>query len=280
MLYSLIAASSEAALFNTNRMPLAWLRNANRTNHTSQKPPCIIASQPPATLEHQVPKTTITSYLVSALCVSYAAQVMFPRLTKVLRKTNSGIGRRKQLWRLLTPIFMHASFSHLISNVDALLIIGPDCEAWFGRKRLFGTFIGSGIIGCIASWMYTPNPSLGASGAIFGLTGAWTIFLIENSCFIGRKEATAGLRNIALTLIINAVFAYVAPPHIHLDHSCHIGGFIGGFVIALFCGPRIRRRLDIWGNEILCDYSRINQMAMAPLVLPVQGSIGIASWAP
>ncbi len=72
-----------------------------------------------------------------------------------------------QLWRLITPVLVHGSIAHIAFNMYALFIFGRNLEYQYGHGRFLLLYLLSGFAGNVVSFVLTPNPSLGASTAIF-----------------------------------------------------------------------------------------------------------------
>lgn len=126
-------------------------------------------------------------------------------------------------WRFITPIFLHIGFAHLAMNTLALYFIGTAVERIFGRVRFLFIYLLAGLGGSVASFIFSPNLSAGASGAIFGCFGALLYFgMIYPRLFF----RTMGV-NIFVILAINLAFGYTVPG---IDNAGHIGGLIGGFL--------------------------------------------------
>ncbi|WP_139339595.1 rhomboid family protein [Bacillus dakarensis] len=126
-------------------------------------------------------------------------------------------------WRFFTPIILHIGFLHLFMNTLALFYLGTAVEKIYGRSRFLFIYLAAGFGGSIASFMFSPNLSAGASGAIFGCFGALLYFgLIYPKLFF----RTMGL-NIFIVLAINLSFGFTVPG---IDNAGHIGGLIGGFL--------------------------------------------------
>jgi membrane associated rhomboid family serine protease len=128
-----------------------------------------------------------------------------------------------QYERLLTATFLHAGILHLLFNMAALLIIGPPLENALGRVRFVGLYLLAGLGGSALSYLYSDPriPSVGASGAIFGLFGAY--FIIARS----RRADTGGI--VAL-IVINLVFSFAQASLI--DWKAHVGGLVMGTALA------------------------------------------------
>jgi membrane associated rhomboid family serine protease len=73
-----------------------------------------------------------------------------------------------QVYRLLTACVLHANLLHLAVNSYSLHAVGPAYEAAVGRPCFVGTYVASGFVGNVLSFRMSPNPAVGASGAIFG----------------------------------------------------------------------------------------------------------------
>jgi len=145
-----------------------------------------------------------------------------------------------EYWRLVTVMFLHASFLHIAFNMYALYILGPPVEEWFGEWRFLAIYLVSGFLGGVASYAFGPinEIGVGASGAIFGLMGAWLIYNFRRR---DNPLAYSQMR-IALILIgINMVFSF----SVHgIDWRAHLGGLLGGIAAGFFAegfGPRSTR---------------------------------------
>jgi membrane associated rhomboid family serine protease len=121
-----------------------------------------------------------TSKIVMTNIVCYALQVFFPSITNKGIKLSDRILRGNELYRLVTPMFLHGGITHLLTNVYSLQAVGNDVERYFGPGRYLATYLISGIVANYVSAVKTPNPSLGASGAVFGIVGAYYVFLNRN----------------------------------------------------------------------------------------------------
>jgi membrane associated rhomboid family serine protease len=128
-----------------------------------------------------------------------------------------------EYYRLLTAAFMHGGFLHIALNMYALFLFGPPLEAALGRARFLTVYLISAVGGTAASYAFS-NPaqqSLGASGAVFGLLGAF--FFVNRR--MGRE--TSGL---LVLLAINFAFGFYAR---NIDWRAHLGGLIAGGLTAL-----------------------------------------------
>jgi len=172
-------------------------------------------------------------------------------ITSALDKDNSMI-LQGQVWRLITPMFLHGSITHLAVNMLSLFYIGPTVERFYRRWRYLALFLIGGFAGNVMSFIFTANPSLGASTAIFGLLGAEGVLLYHNrELFVRPAQA---LSQVIIVAVINLLYSVAVPG---IDFWGHIGGLIGGTLFAWFGGPIYRRQgitppyymTDIRGNR-------------------------------
>jgi rhomboid protease GluP len=147
-----------------------------------------------------------------------------------------------QIWRLITPIFVHGGLMHFAVNMYSLYAIGPAVERFFGPWRTLTLYLLSGISGVIFSLAFSPYRSVGASGAIFGLLGALGAFLYAHRSTFGQAGRMQ-LRQIILVAILNLALG-LSPG---IDNWGHLGGLLFGTGLAWFTGPD----LEIVQNEIL-----------------------------
>ena len=126
-------------------------------------------------------------------------------------------------WRLFAPIVLHIGVLHLLMNTLALYYIGITVEKIFGNVRFLFIYLLAGFSGSLASLLFSPNISAGASGAIFGLFGALLYFGVVFPKLFFR---TMGM-NILFVIGINLVFGFSFSG---IDNAGHIGGLLGGFL--------------------------------------------------
>jgi rhomboid protease GluP len=142
--------------------------------------------------------------------------------------------RAGQLWRLITPVFLHASILHIAFNMYALFIFGRGIEARYGHGRFLLLYFLSGYAGNVMSFLLTVNPSLGASTAIFGLISAEGVFIIQNRALLGNR-VNRSLMNLLYIAGVNLLIGFTTTG---VDNWGHIGGLLGGLLFAWFGGPR------------------------------------------
>jgi len=133
-----------------------------------------------------------------------------------------------EYWRLLTAPWLHGGIDHLVGNGIALFILGMVCESAFGRAQFVVLYVLSGLTGSVVSLAVSVGPSVGASGAIFGLQGA-AIMLFR----LHRDRLLVRDRRVGFVLLVWAIYSIASglmQPFI--DNGAHIGGALGGALIA------------------------------------------------
>ena len=134
-----------------------------------------------------------------------------------------------EIYRLVTCMFLHGNSIHLFFNMYALYIIGPEIERYYGSFKFLIIYLFSGIIGSLFSAVLITSPSIGASGAIFGLFGALLYF-----GFNYRATLDGYLKSQIIPLIlINLLVGLIVPG---IDVYAHIGGLIGGLIVSFMLG--------------------------------------------
>ena len=150
-------------------------------------------------------------------------------------RINSAI-RLGELWRLITPVFLHASPPHIFLNMYALLALGSALERHFGHARFVALYFLAGFSGNVLSFLLGDDRgySVGASTAVFGLVAAQGVFLFQNRRIFGG-QVSRGLSNIIFIVAVNLLIG-LSPG---IDNWGHVGGLLGGLVFASIAGPRL-----------------------------------------
>lgn len=162
-------------------------------------------------------------------------------------KLNRLINQDHQWWRFVTPIFVHGGIIHLFFNMYGLWILGPYVERLYGSAKFVVFWVVTGAAGVLGSYltmregMHTTlltrflfksqdMPSVGASGALFGLIGVLFVFGIKF-----RHELPEGFKRafgtgMMPTILINLFIGFAIPV---IDNAAHLGGLVAGAALAL-----------------------------------------------
>ncbi len=133
-----------------------------------------------------------------------------------------------QYWRFVTPIFLHANLLHIGLNMLNLVVLGIVIERIFGHLRFLLIYLVTGVISIIASFYFMPQEvSIGASGAIFGLVGAYSIFVLVHRRAFPRGGIPA-LIWLVVIIGLNLGLGLIIP---NVDNYAHVGGFVSGCIL-------------------------------------------------
>ena len=142
-----------------------------------------------------------------------------------------------QYWRFITPIFLHANVLHIGLNMLNLVVLGVFLERLFGHLRFLLIYLLTGVISIIASFYFAPQEiSVGASGAIFGLVGAYSIFVLVHR----RAFPRGGIPALFWLLIIVTLNLGLGFFVSNVDNYAHIGGLLSGCLLGWEFTPLYR----------------------------------------
>lgn len=171
--------------------------------------------------------TPMTSMLVALILVAFGLEF----LGAPLYQWGANYGPlvwRGQVWRLLTSMFLHAGTLHLVVNLIAVVQLCRYYELMFGTRRFTILYFATGIIASLASASWNHTPSVGASGAIFGILGAMITSIRRSPRWrhdpVGRSIVTQGV----FLVIVNLIITWTVP---QIDKAGHVGGLIAGLIL-------------------------------------------------
>jgi membrane associated rhomboid family serine protease len=138
-------------------------------------------------------------------------------------------------WRIVTSGFLHSSLWHVGLNMFLIYILGTQIEEALGRARYAAVYFGSMMAGALGAMLLTPaSPTVGASGAGFGLMGAYAVLAWARGFDIWQS-GIGGL------ILLNIVFTFAVP---NISVGGHLGGLIGGALLGfLYAVLEDRRRV-------------------------------------
>ena len=173
-----------------------------------------------------------------------------------------------QYWRFVTPIFLHANLLHLGLNMLNLAVLGVFLERLVGHMRFLLIYVITGIVSIIASFYFMPQEiSVGASGAIFGLVGAYSVFvLMHRRAF--RKGGIPALLWLIIVIVGNLSIGFFVP---NVDNYAHLGGLLSGCLLGWWFTPLYTLTQD---NTLIDKHSLSRRWPLA--LLTIAGTLILA----
>jgi membrane associated rhomboid family serine protease len=178
-----------------------------------------------------------------------------------------------EYWRLWTVTLLHgspepglfpASLAHLFFNMYALYLSGPIVERWYGSVLFLLFYLVCAAGGSVASFVFGGDaPSVGASGAIFGLFG---LLLAANRVHRPLdRQSRMLVGQLGTLILINILFGFAVP---RIDNAAHLGGLLTGLWLgALLTPTRVETRRAFWRRAKDAPMTRLAQIPMAiPIV--------------
>ncbi|GIP35295.1 rhomboid family intramembrane serine protease [Paenibacillus sp. J2TS4] len=140
-------------------------------------------------------------------------------------------------WRYVTSIFLHIGGMHLIMNSFFLYVFAPPLERLLGSFKYVIFYLLSGVAGSMVSYWLASGPtvSAGASGAIYGIFGAYLYISLYHKHLMDQQSQ----KTVMTMLIVGFVFSLVMP---QISWTAHLGGLAGGFVLMAAGTPLWSRR--------------------------------------
>lgn len=159
-------------------------------------------------------------------------------------KWNRGLAQG-EYWRLITAGFLHGGLMHFLMNTWVMLGVSSTVEETFGQKRMVIIYFLATVTGFMASSLWSPALSVGASAGLFGLIGA----MIAAGSMAGTLQGLAVKQQYKSWAIYSLIFGVVASfGMLAVDNAAHVGGLAGGFVAARVAG---RPRFGHWSEQLI-----------------------------
>ena len=183
------------------------------------------------------PKATITLIAINVLVFLVIRILNFngSDLASIL-SMHRGAVTSGQVYRIVTSIFTHEDLFHLLSNCYALYVYGTLLEPAVGRIKYLLIYFVGGLLGNFLTFAFMKNPSIGASGAIFGLLGAIVAIYYINPTAMNRMM----MRGVISCVIITTLYSFTGG----INNLAHFGGLFGGYLMTCVClTARSRKKL-------------------------------------
>jgi len=197
-------------------------------------------------------RTPIVSYAILGVTVVVSFLAMQPEgsdLLRLLWLDKRGLADG-EWWRLLSPVLVHGSLLHLAFNMYFLYLVGPLVEQLYGSARFLVLYVLTAATASLASYLIGgPGPSVGASGALFGLCGVLLVGrVLHRPVLQGQQRAM--MSQIGGLVVINLVLGFGLNAFGGgIDNAAHLGGLLGGLWLGLLIPPAGAARLPVLGRR-------------------------------
>lgn len=184
--------------------------------------------------------TPATTLLIGAILIGLLIEIVTGAWTNPFVLTELGaieserILNHGEYWRLVSAMFLHGdgtipgTLLHLMLNLWALFQLGSLYEMMFGTRRFVWNYFITGIVASLTSMFVTGGPSVGASGAIFGLLGAFVFSVRRSPRWRHDRVARSVVKQCVFWAIANIVVLSQIP---RIDNAAHIGGLVAGLIL-------------------------------------------------
>jgi membrane associated rhomboid family serine protease len=173
----------------------------------------------------------VTLTLIAINFVAFLLKLSSPAFERRLFEYNFVIAHQHEYYRFITSSFLHVGWLHIALNMYALYLMGPPLERLLGWWRFLGLYLVAGLTGGVAAYVLTNQFAVveGASGSIFGLFAAMWVL---------NRRFGADTSQITTLIAINFALSFFLA---RISWQGHLGGFIGGGLIALVYAYAPRR---------------------------------------
>ncbi|MCR5102497.1 MAG: rhomboid family intramembrane serine protease [Butyrivibrio sp.] len=181
----------------------------------------------------------ILNIIIFVICV-FTGSLLYQKGALILENVRAG-----EYYRLVTAMFLHGDLQHILGNMMLLVFMGSMVEEYIGHIQYFILYFIAGIGGNILSLWYESLKGLswysyGASGAAFGIIGAFLVIII-----IGRKTLRKGTGILIRTLLLVAFSIYSSFADANVNYAAHIGGLVFGMIFTGIISFGIRKQINL-----------------------------------
>ena len=195
-------------------------------------------------------RTPIATYAILGVTIVISFLAMQPEGSDLLRllELDKGLGNG-EWWRLVSPVLVHASLLHLAFNMYFLYLVGPLVEQVYGSARFVLLYVLTAATASLASFLLGSGPSVGASGALFGLCGVLLVGrVLHRPVLQGQQRAI--MSQIGFLVVINLVLGFGLNTFGgNIDNFAHLGGLAGGLWLGLLIPPIGAAEMPVLGRR-------------------------------
>lgn len=178
--------------------------------------------------------------------------------------------QKGEWWRLLTAMFMHSGFMHVAMNMVGLYIAGTLVERIYGARLYLIVYFGAGLLGSAFSLHFSAQQavSVGASGAVFGVTGALLVAVLQHRDKLPQIFSKQVIGGIGFFIAYSLLQGFA---RVGIDNAAHIGGLIGGALAAFILPERF---------DVVAFRKVMLRRAVTALAVMIVATASIAAMAP
>ncbi|WCJ25401.1 Rhomboid-related intramembrane serine protease family protein [Euphorbia peplus] len=136
-------------------------------------------------------------------------------------------------WRLVTPMFLHSGVFHVGLGCWSLATFGRQVCRGYGSFTFFLIYILGGLSGNLTSFLHTPQPTVGGTGPIFAIIGAWLVYQMQNKDIIGKEVVDSMYQKAIVITGLSFILSHFGP----IDDWTHLGAVITGIAYGLMTCP-------------------------------------------
>lgn len=178
--------------------------------------------------------------------------------------------QRGEWWRLVSATFLHSGFMHVTMNMMGLVAAGITVERIYGHRLFALIYLGSGLCGSALSLHFSAQSSVsvGASGAVFGVTGALLVAVLQHRDKLPKTFSKQTISGLSFFILYSLVQGATKPG---IDNAAHVGGLLGGCLLAFV----LPERFD------MASFKRtFAKQAIVASVIIVAATVSLAAMAP
>lgn len=186
--------------------------------------------------------TPAVKNLIFANIAVFLGQMLLPKLINpmIFGLVPQAVVGSLSIWQLVTYMFLHGDFWHIFFNMFVLWMFGTRLEGTWGTQEFVKYYFLTGVAAGIANvlWNFgSPYPTIGASGAVYGLLAAFALFYPEEPIYL---YFLFPIKAKYFALILGVIEFLSAYSYDGIAHIAHLGGMVAGFFY-------IRHRYRHWG---------------------------------
>jgi membrane associated rhomboid family serine protease len=148
------------------------------------------------------------------------------------------LGSGFEFWQVLSSAFLHGSTMHLAVNMFGIWMFGRDIEATLGSSRFVQLYLASVLAAAVAQLVVIgfgdPVPTVGASGGLFGLLGAYALLFPQRKIMLLIPPIPLPAPVFVTLYALFELYAGVTGTMSGIAHFAHLGGLVGGFVLLMY----------------------------------------------